>query len=145
MRETMIRLLKESRSCVLATCSRNQPHCSLMAYLTDESGQTVYMITQRGSRKFQNMQENPLVSLLVDTRERGETPHMSPVRALTVYGRFQSLEDGTKREEILRRLLDGHPHLSALAAYPDAEVFAIRLQSFLLLDGVTDAYFENLQ
>lgn len=141
----MIKLLRENHSCVLATCSDNRPHCSLMAYVADESGRLVYMLTQRQSKKYENMQQNPHVSFLVDTRKGKDRSRIAEVRALTVHGTFHALEDAAERDAVLSRVLAAHPHLQELAGYPDAQVFSIKLESFLLLDGVVDAYFELLE
>jgi hypothetical protein len=42
-------------------------------------------------------------------------------------------------------LLERHPHLKAFFERPDAEVFSIRIASFLLMDGVTNAHFEAME
>jgi len=145
MLEKMVQLLKSSCSCVLATCSNNRPHCSLMAYVTDDAGRTVYMITRKKSRKYGNMQENPLVSFLVDTRGAGDSQDMSQVSALTVHGRFHPLANPAEKQAVLNRLLERQPHLKELPDHPDIEVSSIAVESFLLLDGVVNAYFEILQ
>ncbi len=144
MMERMIQLLKEHHTCVLATCSENRPHCSLMAYVADDSGRVVYMITQRRSRKYKNMRENPLVSFLVDTRQGTDLSRMSTVCALTVHGTFSVLTDPMERTDALNRLLEMHPHLKGVAEAPDTEVFSVQVASFLLLDGPVDAYFYEL-
>lgn len=144
MMERMIQLLKEHHTCVLATCSENRPHCSLMAYVADDSGRVVYMIAQRRSRKYKNMLENPLVSFLVDTRQGKDLSRMSTVCALTVHGTFSVLTDPIKRTDALNRLLGMHPHLKGVAEAPDTEVFVVEVASFLLLDGPVDAYFQSL-
>ncbi len=144
MMERMIQLLKEHHTCVLATCSENRPHCSLMAYVADESGRLVYMITQRQSQKYKNMRENPMVSFLVDTRQGKDLSRMSRVCALTVHGTYSSPTDPLERADALNRLLEIHPLLAELASFSDAEVFSVKVASFLLLDGPVDAYFHEL-
>ena len=144
MLERMIQLLKEHHTCVLATCSENRPHCSLMAYVADESGRVVHMITQRQSQKCKNMRENPMVSFLVDTRQGKELSRMSRVCALTVHGTYSLPTDPLDRTNALNHLLEIHPHLEELASFSDAEVFSIKVASFLLLDGPLDAYFYEL-
>jgi nitroimidazol reductase NimA-like FMN-containing flavoprotein (pyridoxamine 5'-phosphate oxidase superfamily) len=68
MIEKMKALVKRKDICVLATVSENNPHCSLMAYVTDNDCREIYMVTNRQSTKFRNLSANPLVSLLIDTR-----------------------------------------------------------------------------
>ncbi len=47
-------LILRKDSCVLATTDGETPHCSLMAYIPDESGERLYLVTSSASRKYQN-------------------------------------------------------------------------------------------
>jgi nitroimidazol reductase NimA-like FMN-containing flavoprotein (pyridoxamine 5'-phosphate oxidase superfamily) len=145
MLDTMQSLLKSHDFCVLATESRGRPHCSLMAYVVGEDGRRVYMVTERDSVKFRNLQINPVVSFLVDTRETHGGKRRPETKALTVAGRYEPLEKDAAREEIKQRLLEKHPQLEVFLKNPDAEIIPIHIQSFLLLDGLTDASYEELQ
>ncbi|MGE5841926.1 MAG: pyridoxamine 5'-phosphate oxidase family protein [Deltaproteobacteria bacterium] len=144
MIELMKNLAKEKDICVLATVSGDKPHCSLMAYATDAECSEIYMATHRATRKFQNLMENPSVSLLIDTREEHKGSHRPEAKAMTVSGFFERLKDDQKEASARARLLNRHPHLREFLAHPDAEVMCIKIRSFLLLDGLTDAHFEEL-
>jgi nitroimidazol reductase NimA-like FMN-containing flavoprotein (pyridoxamine 5'-phosphate oxidase superfamily) len=139
----MKKLLKEKDTCVLATVSGNRPHCSLMAYVPDEDGRQVYMVTLRDTKKFRNLTQNPAVSLLIDTREDDAGPRRSRAMALTVNGVFQKME-GEKQASLQARILERHPHLGDLFAKGEAEIFCVRIESFQLLEGATDSHFERL-
>lgn len=142
MLEKMKALVKEKDICVLATVSAGNPHCSLMAYLTDEDCREIYMVTYRKSRKYENLIKNPSVSLLIDTREDHRGSRRPEAKALTVSGTFQKIDDEAKRARIRSGLMGRHPHLKEFMNHPDAEIMCIRINSFLLLDGLTDAHFE---
>jgi len=144
MIELMKRLAKENDICVLATVSGEKPHCSLMAYTTDDDCGEIYMATHRGTKKFKNLMENPSVSLLIDTREEHKGSHRPEAKAMTVSGAFERLEDNQKKLWVRARLLNRHPHLKEFMDHPDAEVICIKIRSFLLLDGLTDAHFEEI-
>lgn len=144
MIEIMKKLAKEQDICVLATVSGEKPHCSLMAYVTDDDCREIYMATHRGTKKFMNLMENPSVSLLIDTREEYKGPLRPEAKAMTVSGAFERLEDAQKKVSAKARLLDRHPHLKEFMDHPDAEVICIKIRSFLLLDGLTDAHFEEI-
>jgi Uncharacterized stress protein (general stress protein 26) len=62
-------LVGESGLCVLATSGPEGPHLSLMSYLAEEDGWTIYLLTKRGSRKHRNMEADSRASLLIDDRE----------------------------------------------------------------------------
>ena len=141
MIEKMRSLLRENSMCVLATSLDNKPHCSLMAYVTDENALTVYMVTLKKSKKHSNILLNPFVSLLVDTRASGASGAQNVV-ALTVTGSATPLEHEEERKAIIERILERHPHLNELTCHRDVEVLSVAVESFLLLDGPTTAHFE---
>jgi nitroimidazol reductase NimA-like FMN-containing flavoprotein (pyridoxamine 5'-phosphate oxidase superfamily) len=142
MLEKMKALVKEKDICVLATVSAGNPHCSLMAYVTDEDCREIYMVSYRQSRKYENLIKNPSVSLLIDTREDHRGSRRPEAKALTVSGTFQKIDEEAKRARIRSRLMGRHPHLKEFMNHPDAEIMCIRINSFLLLNGLTEAHFE---
>jgi nitroimidazol reductase NimA-like FMN-containing flavoprotein (pyridoxamine 5'-phosphate oxidase superfamily) len=139
----MKRMLKEKDLCVLATASGNRPHCSLMAYVTAADGREIYMVTLRDTKKYQNLTRNPAVSLLIDTREDDAGSQRSRAKALTVNGKFQTV-DREKQVRIRARILKRHPHLQDIFAKNQAEIFAVRIESFQLLEGATASHFEQV-
>lgn len=102
------------------------------------------MATHRATKKFKNLLENASVSLLIDTREEHKGSHRPEAKAMTVSGAFERLENYQKKAWARARLLGRHPHLKEFLDHPDAEVICIKIHSFLLLDGLTDAHFEEI-
>jgi nitroimidazol reductase NimA-like FMN-containing flavoprotein (pyridoxamine 5'-phosphate oxidase superfamily) len=90
-------LILRKDSCVLATTDGETPHCSLMAYIPDESGERLYLVTSNASRKYQNIRRHPRVSLLIDTR--GEQQRKL-TQAVTVTGTCDILQDTVKIAQI---------------------------------------------
>lgn len=144
MLEKMKALAREKDICVLATISDNKPHCSLMCYITDTDCSEIYMVTHKKTKKYSNMTANPSVSLLIDTREDHKGEARLNVKAMTVKGIFQKIEDEGKREIVRAKLLDRHPYLREFVNHSDSEVFSIKVESFQLLEGLADSYFETL-
>jgi nitroimidazol reductase NimA-like FMN-containing flavoprotein (pyridoxamine 5'-phosphate oxidase superfamily) len=140
MIERIKTLIRENNMCVLATCLDNKPHCSLMGYLADEKAETIYMVTRGETHKYRNMLQNPLVSLLIDTRREQGPESSAQVQALTIAGTCEPLHAESEKRTILERLLSQHPHLKELADHPDAAIIAVKLHSFLLLDGALTAH-----
>lgn len=143
MLEKMKELIRSQDICVLATACDNKPHCSLMAYVTDDHCREIYMVTHRNTAKFRNATKNPGVSLLIDTRLE-EGGRRQRAQALTVTGLFERIEIPERREAIRARLLERHAHLRDFAAHPEAEVFAVKILALQLLDGITDSYYETI-
>ena len=144
MLSTMKNLAKEKDLCVLATTSGGAPHCSLMAYVTDEEGSEIYMATQKNTQKCKNVLGNPSVSLLIDTREDHQGPRRHEAKAMTVTGKCELVEDEAKKTFVKAKLLERHPHLKDFLNHPDGAILCVRVASFLLLDGLTDAHFEEI-
>ena len=136
--EKIKELVRKRNICVLATVSADKPYCSLMAYVTDALCKEIYMVTLKNTTKFKNLQRNPCVSILVDTRE---TQPRSKAQALTIDGFFTPLTDENKKENIRASLLETHPHMETFMKNPDAEIICIKINSFLLLDGLTESHF----
>jgi nitroimidazol reductase NimA-like FMN-containing flavoprotein (pyridoxamine 5'-phosphate oxidase superfamily) len=143
MIDKMKAILKAMDMCVLATCADNKPHCSLMAYVPAESGELLYMATLRESQKFSNLQRNPAVSLLVDTRTSSAQDRRR-IQSLTVTGRYVPVTEPAERDAIRKQLLARHAHLEILVNDPAAEIVRIDIEAFLLLDGPVDAHYVKL-
>ena len=138
MLEQIKTLAKEKSMCVLATVAGAKPYCSLMAYVTDESCEEIYMVTHRKTQKYQNLLQKPAVSLLIDTREKATRVQ---TQALTIEGAFQQIEDETKRIKVKETILAIHPNLKDFMDHPDSEIICIKISAFLLLNGLTDAHY----
>jgi len=144
MLEEMKELLRSKNTCVMATVSGNEPHCSLMSYAVNENCREIYMMTFRNTRKYENLLHNPAVSLLMDTREEDHSADRSHTKALTVSGHFELIENDATRLQVKNRLLERHPQLKTFAEDPDTEFFAVKVKSLQLLDGITDSSFISL-
>jgi nitroimidazol reductase NimA-like FMN-containing flavoprotein (pyridoxamine 5'-phosphate oxidase superfamily) len=141
MLEQMKALARNKNMCVLATIAKAKPYCSLMAYVTDEFCEEIYMVTHRKTQKYKNLLENPAVSLLIDTREKRPR---NRTQALTVEGTFHKIEDETKKGRVKNTLLKYHPHLKDFIDHPDAVLICIKIKAFLLLNGLTESHYVQL-
>ncbi|MFO7598695.1 MAG: hypothetical protein R6X27_02665, partial [Candidatus Desulfacyla sp.] len=65
-------------------------------------------------------------------------------QALTVEGEFLPIRDRKKRASVEARLTAAHPYLKDFVKHGDAEIFSVKVLSFLLLEGLSDAYFEEV-
>jgi len=115
-----------------------------MAYATDDDCREIYMVTQKGTKKYKNLIENPSVSLLIDTREEQAASRPLQAKALTIAGLFQEINDEGKKRLARARLLERHPHLAGFIDQTDTELLCIRATSFLLLNGLKEAHFETV-
>lgn len=141
MLDRMKNMLRQNDLCALATCRDDKPHCSLMTYVTDEEGLTVYMITNKKTVKWENIAVNPRVSLMVDTRTRVPGMAGAGVMALTVEGTVIDRENQEENRRIIEDVVARRPQLGVFASDPDTVPLVVKVDSFLLLDGVLDSHY----
>lgn len=142
MLETMKSIAKENSLCVLATVNEDaEPHCSLMAYAIDDACRELYMATGKSTQKYKNLQKNPTVSLLIDTREMH---FREQIRALTISGVYQPIENEKIKIQIRSKLLKRHPHLKDFFSLTDIVFLCIKLHSFQLLNDVSESHYVEI-
>jgi nitroimidazol reductase NimA-like FMN-containing flavoprotein (pyridoxamine 5'-phosphate oxidase superfamily) len=141
IREKVRTVIQEQSTCVLATASKNRPHCSLMAYASNSSCDEIYLMTLKDSRKYQNMRENPAVSLLMDTRQGSFQSDPTESLALTLSGRFDRTMTDREKEQIREKLSRKHPELQDFLENPEGEPVRIIIESYLLLEGPVKAHY----
>ena len=135
-------LLRRKSSCVLATTDGDTPHCSLMAYITSEAADRLFLVTPRNSKKYRNIRRRPNVSMLIDTR--GEQTRNN-TQALTLTGTCHTLE-GDKEVSFVKEAFNRqHPHLHDLICKGDVAFLCVEFDSFLFLDGPENAHHEFLR
>lgn len=79
---------------------------------------------------------------MIDTRVQSK--ERKNIQALTISGEYSPVPEND--QNLIRdTIVNKHPQLSTLAAKPDAIVIKIKIASFLLLDGVNDAYYLKAQ
>lgn len=138
MLERVKEMLVENSLCVLCTVSNDLPYCSLMTYVISDDLKTLYMVTDRKSRKFRNLLENSIVSLLVDNRQKLVFPSDDTVASVTFEGVLKHL-DPLETEVVRIKLVRRHEELKNILNNPDCIIFGIELKSFLLLNGPVDS------
>ena len=141
MLENMLAFIRENDNCVLATSQGQEPHASLMAYLPEDQGRMIYLITSAETVKYRNIMANPQVSLLIDDRRAGEADRR--VRALTVGGVCTPAPEA-EQEELKARFARRLPHLAGITADPAATVLMVMVRTLQFLTGPTESSFVEI-
>jgi nitroimidazol reductase NimA-like FMN-containing flavoprotein (pyridoxamine 5'-phosphate oxidase superfamily) len=144
MRKDIQALIQTNKICVLATASEGEPHCSLMSYATDDDCREMYMATHKETKKYRNLTANPSVSLLVDSRQDAGAHPAAQTKALTISGTFQINIDEKKIAAARARLFERHAELKNIFNDSAAEIIIVKIRAVQLLDGITDAYYEDV-
>lgn len=131
LRELLRRLLAAERFAVLATGREGQPYANLVAFAPGESLATLFFLTPRTTRKYENLKRDPRVALLVaDSRNRPED--LAAATAVTGIGEARELA-GEGRSAAVARFLARHPALEEFAQAPTCAVFAVAIRRYLLV------------
>ncbi len=145
MLETIRTLIHEKDTCVLATCEGGLPHTSLMAYVASEDAFNFYFLSRMNTRKVRNLRSNPEVSLLIDTRDEHQADLRHKSMALTVTGTYSPPRDRAELLELKKMFVSRHPPLAEFADYGDTTVLKVKARSFLLLVGVEEQHYIDLE
>jgi len=130
----MISVIRSQSMGVLAVVSKGNPHCGLMAYVTDETAGRLYFATLQNTAKYRAVLEHPTISFLIDTREQ-KPAERSRILSLTLSGLCRPVADAVRCKTILTRLQAEHGHLSEMLAQPDVAVLEFEIHSLQLQKG----------
>ena len=137
-------LISKQNILVLATQGKDGVHTSLMAYANSTDFREIYMVSGKGSRKWQNLSQNPQVSLLIDDREGKLSGKRHKIKALTVKGTFHPVPDEAEIKMITDAIKETAPSIAAAFSGPENSIIRIRVESFQLLNGPQDSFYIEL-
>ena len=134
LKNDLRRLFASSGLAVLATQRGGAPYTSLVAFAACPDLRQLVFTTGRATRKFENIQADSRVSLLVD--DRANTPaDFRDATAATATGRAREA-DGEERERLLELFLGRHPSLQEFAAAPDCSLLVVDVDAYYVVGGL---------
>lgn len=130
----MISVIRSQSMGVLAVVSEGNPHCGLMAYVTDETVGRLYFATLPHTAKYRAVLEHPTISFLIDTRDQ-KPEERSRILSLTLSGLCKPVADERCRRTILNQLQAEHGHLGDMLVQSDVAVLEFEIHSLQLQKG----------
>ncbi len=121
---------------VLATVNDGQPYCSLVAFASSSDLKEIYFATRRDTQKFRNIQRQPQVSLLVDTRNNRGIDFQDAV-AVTVLGKVRE-PTSLERLERLNTFLEKVPYLREFTDSEDCALMVVNVKTYLVVSQFED-------
>lgn len=113
---------------VLATRSGENIHTSLVAFAAAEDLKTIYICTPRATRKFYNINENPIVSLLVHNSTNQSTD-IRQAMAVTVTGTAAEVDNS--QLDLARGIyIAKHSHMTGFANAPNTAMLEIIVRRY---------------
>ncbi len=128
VRVQVMDLLDGAPLAVLATSGDGKPHTSLVAFVTAGSLGRILFATNKATKKFSNIKDNPQVALLIDNRTNQVVDFIDAI-AVTALGRAVELE-GDERRDMEEVYLAKHPHLKDFVASPSTALVMVEVSKF---------------
>jgi len=120
-------LLAERHVGVLATQSGGQPYASLVAFVADDEMRHLLFATPRPTRKFANLEAEPRVAMLIDSRGN-EPEDLHRAAGATAVGSARELT-GEERARAAERFRARHPHMAEFVASPSTALICVSVDT----------------
>lgn len=124
-------LFASVRLAVLATRMGEQPYTNLVAFASTVDLRYLLFATTRATRKFSNLSDQPLVSLLVDNRTN-DVSDLREAVAVTATGRAGEL--GVSMCQDMKNLyLEKHPYLEEFISSPSCVFVSVEVDVYYVV------------
>ena len=131
LRDIVLNLLDSRDVAVLATRGLEYPHTCLIAFAASEDLRQLFFVTGRSTRKFENLQRDNRVMMLVDDRSNTVKDFDA---ATVITGRGRAYPMGTEdARKILPIYLARHPHLETFAQSENSEIVRVDIDSYAVV------------
>lgn len=136
-------LLEGQRLAVLSTNEKDQPYASLVAFSFSSDLKCLYFATNRATRKYANLIDQPRVAFLIDNRSnREEDFHQAA--AVTVRGKSEELL-GDEKAENISIYQKRHPFLKDFVGAPTTAFFAVRVEKYIYVSRFQEVFEYRLK
>ncbi len=130
LRKNLLDLFNDQKLAVLSSNKQNQPYPSLIAFTCTEDLKSFIFATLRNSNKFNNIMNNPRVSLLIDNREN-QPSDFSNAMAVGVFGLAEEIKND---EDLYKNLyLKKHPYLKDFVKLSDCALLKINVVKYSIV------------
>ena len=119
---------------ILATRGSGYPYCTIVAFTPSDDLRYLLIATPRGTSKYNNILQNPGVSLMVDNRSASK-PDFTNGIAVSCLGRALTVPE--PEFEACRKLhFERHAHLRIHLDSPDCALVRIAVERYIIARGV---------
>ena len=129
LQQEILQLLESQMLAVLATSDMGRPYASLVAFYSSPDMRTIYFTTPRATRKYKNVNDQPQVAFLVDSRaNKAEDFHQAV--AVTVLAQCEEVAEENK-QEVAGPFLEKHPYLNEFVNASTTALFAANAEKYI--------------
>jgi nitroimidazol reductase NimA-like FMN-containing flavoprotein (pyridoxamine 5'-phosphate oxidase superfamily) len=127
------KILNSQLFAVIATNGIQYPYCTLVGFATTEDYRELIFATIRETRKYENIDKESSVSLLIDSRTN-HTIDIQEAIALTILGHAQEVNDNEyKKYQSL--LLRKHPYLREFVIAPNCALIKVIIDKYIMVSN----------
>ena len=129
LRDNIYQLLASQSLAVLSTIDKGSPYASLVAFCFSKDLRIMYFATPRATRKYKNVNDQPQVAFLVDSRaNKAEDFHQAV--AVTVLAQCEEVAEENK-QEVAGPFLEKHPYLNEFVNASTTALFAANAEKYI--------------
>jgi nitroimidazol reductase NimA-like FMN-containing flavoprotein (pyridoxamine 5'-phosphate oxidase superfamily) len=139
---TIRRVLERNQLAVLATQRDGQPHASLMAFTPLEGLRFLAFATYRDTIKYESIQQDRRVAILVEDRERDARDSGRRI-VLTAIGEAIATPEEERKAHIATHLAR-HPDLQKFLSSPECELIRVAVHAYQVVSGVDDVQWYEI-
>jgi len=130
LKDDITKILNAQQLSVLSTYGSEYPYSTLVGFTSTDDLKYIIFATIRNTRKYNNIKEQPNVSMLVDTRSK-YIRDFSKAQAVSILGRAEEAED-SEREKFADLHLQKHPYLKSFVQNPNCAIIKIEVHKYIM-------------
>lgn len=127
--ELLKEVLNTQYFAVLNTLGEGLPYSNLVSFAVTEDLRSLVFVTNRNTRKYENIQENGSISLLIDNRTN-QPSDVSQAIAITAIG--TTCEEIQNKNRLQAIFLARHPHLKQFVNAPDNAIMLVTVHEYII-------------
>lgn len=128
---------------VVSTQEHGQPYCNLVAFASTDDLKHLIFATNRATRKFANIDEDPRLSMLIDNRSNRVSDFHEAV-AVNAVGLAEEIL-GPEKDALLKVYLTKHPHLEGFVMSPTCALMQVRVDRYFVVSRFQHVLVLNMK
>jgi general stress protein 26 len=127
-------ILNNQKYAVIAIKGKKYVHTNLVAFISSDDLKNIYFVTSNKSKKYENLMNNPNVSVLIDNRKNNSSDIINAT-AITALGVASEIN---RKSDIMDLYLKKHPGLNNFVNNPDSVFIDVKVDNYIYVNK-----FEN--
>lgn len=128
LKKTLRDLFLNQKLAVLSTSDRGKPYCSLIAFMVTDDLKHLIFATTRSTRKYDNLDREPAVCILIDNRSNTEADFQDGI-AVTALGTAMEIQD-EERDIFAEKYISRYPYLEEFITSPTCAMLKVNIRQF---------------